>query len=87
MVAEHPAFRRSDADDAGAGPAGREHIACHVGLLAVTDADDFSKDGKCAFGPLNLRPSIPPDKTVCVPSFSRRITCLSLSAHQITRPW
>src|SRR5215475_14723806 len=46
--AEQLARRRRDADDAGARSAGRKHIACPVGLLAVTDADAFGKDGKCA---------------------------------------
>ena len=39
---------RTQPNDARARSAGREHIACPVCLLAVTDADAFSKDGKRA---------------------------------------
>ena len=40
-----------------------------------------------SFGPLKRLPSgAPADSTVRVPSFSRRMTVRSLSAHQISRP-
>jgi hypothetical protein len=42
------AFGGSNADDPGAPAAGGEDIACLVGLLAVTNADSFRKDGGCA---------------------------------------
>ena len=41
-----------------------------------------------SFGPLKRLPSLEPaDSTVRDPSFSRRMTVRSLSAHQMSRPW